>query len=392
MAESGDMKVIIAGGGTGGHIFPGIAIADEILRRDESAEITFVGTEHGIESSIVPQEGYSIRFLRAEGIVGKSMARKIKAGIKVILSILDSYKIINELRPEAIIGVGGYASFGMVLTGRFLSIPTLIMEQNSIPGLANRLLSKVVDAVCATYHESLSFFPKEKTFITGNPVRHRIIEGSREKGYELFGLDRDRFTIFVFGGSSGATKINRAVCDAFNYLTEIRDQIQFLHQTGRSDIEWVKDSYRKWGFKGTVAPFIYEMAEAYAVSDIVISRAGATTLSELTAVGRPSILIPYPYAAGGHQEENARKLSEMGAARMILNEDLNGEILSKEIKRLVEDDELRKEMQMAAKSLGRPEASGQIVDILVSLLRKSYVRNINRDPLTESKKGKVKDV
>ncbi|MFN3480181.1 MAG: UDP-N-acetylglucosamine--N-acetylmuramyl-(pentapeptide) pyrophosphoryl-undecaprenol N-acetylglucosamine transferase, partial [Thermodesulfovibrionales bacterium] len=186
------MKVIIAGGGTGGHVFPGIAIADEILRRDESAEVTFVGTEHGIERSIVPQEGYSIRFLRVEGIVGKSIMKKLRAGIKVILSIFDSYKIINELKPEAIIGVGGYASFGMVLTGHLLSIPTMITEQNSVPGLANKVLGRFVDAICVTYHESLSFFPKEKTYITGNPVRQGIMKGDREKAYDLFSLERDR--------------------------------------------------------------------------------------------------------------------------------------------------------------------------------------------------------
>ncbi|MFN3395301.1 MAG: undecaprenyldiphospho-muramoylpentapeptide beta-N-acetylglucosaminyltransferase [Thermodesulfovibrionales bacterium] len=365
------MKVIIAGGGTGGHVFPGIAIADEISRRDESAEVTFVGTEHGIERSIVPQEGYSIRFLRAEGIVGKSMIKKLRAGIKVTLSIFDSYKIINELKPEAIIGVGGYASFGMVLTGCLLSIPTMIMEQNSVPGLANKVLGRFVDAICVTYHESLSFFPKEKTYITGNPVRQGIIRGERDKAYELFSLDRNRFTILVFGGSAGATRINRAICDAFNYLTDIKDQIQFLHQTGRSDIEWVKESYRRWGFRGTVTPFIYEMAEAYAVSDLVISRAGATTLSEITAIGRPAILIPYPFAASGHQEENARKLTAAGAAKMILDDDLSGEVLSEEIKKTIGNDDLRKEMERTARSLGRPDAAGQIVDILISLCKRN---------------------
>ncbi len=369
-----NMKVIIAGGGTGGHIFPGIAIAEEIIRRDESAEITFVGTEQGIEKFVVPREGYNIRFLRAEGFVGKSVLKKIKAGLKVILSIVDSYRVISDLRPDAIIGVGGYASFGMVLTGRFRLIPTMITEQNSIPGLANRILGIFVDAICVTYHQSLSYFPKEKTHITGNPIRQGIINGNRERAYETFSLERGRFTILVFGGSAGATRINRAICDSFNYLTELKDQIQFLHQTGRSDIDWVRDSYRKWGFKGTVAPFIYEMAEAYAVSDLVISRAGATTLAELTAVGRPAILIPYPFASARHQEENAIKLSEMGAARMLLNDDLSGKVLAEEIKKLFLNNELRKEMANNAKSLGRPEAAKQIVDILMSLKRLKKVK------------------
>lgn len=367
------MRIIIAGGGTGGHIFPGIAIADEITARDESAEVIFVGTEKGIEGSIVPHEGYNIRFLRAEGMVGRSMIKKIRSLIKVVISIYDSYKIIHEFRPDAVIGVGGYASFGMVLTSRLFSIPTLVTEQNSIPGLANRILGRFVNAVCVTYHDSLSFFPKEKTYITGNPVRRVIMRGEREKAYDLFSLDRDRFTILVFGGSAGATRINRAVCDSFNHLTDLRNQIQFLHQTGRSDIEWVKETYRKWGFKGTVAPFIFEMAEAYAVSDLVISRAGATTLAELTAVGRPAILIPYPFAAARHQEENARRLVDMGAARMIMDSDLNGEVLSEEIKALFGNHELRINMEKAARSLGRPDAARHIVDIMMSLIKQALI-------------------
>lgn len=372
--RSCSMKIIIAGGGTGGHIFPGIAIADEILKRYESAEVTFVGTEEGIERSIVPQEGYNIRFLRAEGIVGRSMIKRLRAGIKVILSIYDSFKIIKDLKPDAIIGVGGYASFGMVITGRFLSIPTMIAEQNSVPGLANRILGRFVNAICLTYHESISYFPKDKTYITGNPIRQGITRGDRKRAYDLFGLERDRFTILVFGGSAGARRINRAVCDSFNYLTEQRDRIQFLHQTGRSDIEWVKESYRKWSFKGTVTPFIYEMAEAYAVSDLVISRAGATTLAELTAVGRPAILIPYPFAAANHQEENARKLSDMGAAKMILDTDLSGETLSEGIKEFLANDELRREMERAVRSLGRPDAASQVVDILMSIARETLIK------------------
>ncbi len=367
------MRIIIAGGGTGGHVFPGIAIADEITGRDESAEVIFVGTEKGIEGAVVPHEGYNIRFLRAEGMVGRSMIKKIRSLLKVVLSIYDSYKIIHEFRPDAVIGVGGYASFGMVLTSRLFSIPTLVTEQNSIPGLANRILGRFVNAVCVTYHDSLSFFPKEKTYITGNPVRQVIMRGEREKAYDLFSLDRDRFTILVFGGSAGATMINRAVCDSFNHLTDLRNQIQFLHQTGRSDIEWVKETYRKWGFKGTVAPFIFEMAEAYAVSDLVISRAGATTLAELTAVGRPAILIPYPFAAARHQEENARRLVDMGAARMIMDSDLNGEVLSEEIKALFGNHELRINMEKAARSLGRPDAARHIVDIMMSLIKQALI-------------------
>lgn len=367
------MKIVIAGGGTGGHIFPGIAIAEEIKRRDNSAEVIFIGTAHGIEASIIPAEGYPIRFLRAEGIVGRSLMKKCKAGIKTLFALYDAYRILKELKPDGIIGVGGYASFSPALAGYLMSIPVAIAEQNSVPGLANKMLSRVADVVCATYHESVSFFPRDKTYITGNPIRQGILNAGKETAYEVFGLQKDRFTVFVFGGSSGARKINSALCEAFSYLNDIRDDIQFLHQTGRNDYETVRETYRKWGFKGTVAAFIHKMPEAYAAADIVLSRAGATTLAELTAVGKPAILIPYPYAAGHHQEVNANRLLEMGAARVILDSDLSGEVLGKNIKELYEDTSTLAGMQRSSKSLGKPDAAQKVVDVVMSMIKQSAV-------------------
>lgn len=368
------MKIIIAGGGTGGHIFPGLAIAEEIKRRDLQAEIIFVGTEHGIEASLIPREGYPIKYLSAEGIVGRSVIKKAKAAMKMLFSVYQAYKLLRDIRPDALIGVGGYASFSPVLTASFMSIPTVIMEQNTMPGLANKLLGRVVDAVCLTYHESLAFFPSYKAFVTGNPIRMSILTGNRETAYQMFGLERGKFTIFVFGGSGGAKAINNAVCDAFNYMTDLKDKIQFLHQTGSNSYETIRETYRNFGFKGTVASFIHQMPEAYAVADLIISRAGATTLTEMTSVGRPALLIPYPYAAGNHQEANARGLSEMGAARLILQQDLNGETLSGNIRELFADNSLRADMQRANKSLGRPDAAQKVVDILLSLLKTRKAR------------------
>ncbi|HET6514695.1 MAG TPA: undecaprenyldiphospho-muramoylpentapeptide beta-N-acetylglucosaminyltransferase [Thermodesulfovibrionales bacterium] len=363
------MKIIIAGGGTGGHLFPGIAIAEELKKRDGTTEVTFVGTERGIESSIIPREGYPIRYLRAEGLVGKSLLKKVTGALRTVFSLHESYSLLKRLRPDAVIGVGGYASFGPVLAARFLSVPTLIAEQNTIPGLANRILGKIADAVCVTYHESLSFFPRNKTFITGNPIRNRILSGDREGAYDLFSLDRGRFTIFVFGGSAGARTINNAVCGAFPFVNDIKDGIQFLHQTGKGDYETVRETYRKWGFRGTVTPFIHQMPEAYAVADLVLSRAGATTLAELTALGRPAILIPYPFAAAHHQEMNAERLSEMGAVRVILDHELDGETLARNIRDLYSDAGMRFEMQRSSRSLGRPDAAQKVVDILTSLVK-----------------------
>ncbi|MEW6002122.1 MAG: undecaprenyldiphospho-muramoylpentapeptide beta-N-acetylglucosaminyltransferase [Nitrospirota bacterium] len=370
------MRVLIAGGGTGGHIFPGLAVAEEFKGRDSMTEVIFVGTDYGIESKVIPREGYPIRFLRAEGIVGVSAFRKIKAIIKIISSIKDSYRIITAVKPDIVIGVGGYASGAAVFTACLLSIPTMILEQNSIPGLTNRILGRFVRAICVTYQESISFFPKVKTFLTGNPLRMNLLRGNKESGYRLFSLDRDLFTIFVFGGSLGARRINVAVIDSLNYLSDLKDKIQFLHQTGTRDYEGVREAYREQGFKGTVTPFIYQMSEAYAIADIVISRAGATTLAELTALGKPVILIPYPYAARQHQEMNARKLSEMGAARMILDNELKGRTLAQNIRELYMNEKMRAEMELNSRALGKPEACSKVVDIAMNLIKEN--RNAKR--------------
>lgn len=365
------MRVIISGGGTGGHLFPGLAVADEFKRRDERTEIVFVGTEYGIEARVVPREGYPIRYLRAEGLVGVSVMKKIKAITKVFSGIIDSYRIIKIINPDIVIGVGGYTSGATMLTAWFMSLPTLILEQNSVPGLTNKILGRVVRAVCITYQESISFFPKARTFLTGNPVRMQVLRGSIESAYSLFSLDKSLFTVFIFGGSAGARSINMVMIEALNYLFDLRNKIQFLHQTGIKDYEHVRESYRKTGFKGTITPFIYQMGEAYAVADIVISRAGATTLAEVTALGKPAILIPYPYAAGQHQELNARKLLEMGAAKVIFDSELKGESLAYSIRELFKNEAMRREMQRISRTVGKPDACAKVVDIALSIMKHS---------------------
>jgi len=365
------MRVIIAGGGTGGHLFPGLAVAEELKNRDVSTEILFVGTELGIEARVVPREGYPIKFLRAEGLVGVSVARKIRSIATMFFSVIDSYRIVKTVNPDIVIGVGGYASGAIVFLSFLMSVPTMVLEQNSVPGLTNKVLGKFVNTVCITYQESASFFPREKTYLTGNPIRTYILKGNSEAGHKLFSLDPELFTVFAFGGSSGAQSINMALVDALNHLHDLRDKIQFLHQTGMKDYEKIREAYRLAGFKGTIAPFIYQMGEAYAVADVVVSRAGATTLAELTALGKPAILVPYPFAAGNHQELNARRLQEIGAARMILDRELKGETLAAAIREMYMDRSSRIEMQKNSKSVGRTEACAKVVDIAMSLIRQS---------------------
>ncbi len=370
------MNIVIAGGGTGGHLFPALAIAGELKKRFDDVKITFVGTAKGIEAKIVPKEGYDVRFIRSEGLMGKNIYRTARSILKVPLSLKDSYMILKDLNPDLVFGVGGYSSGPVLMCAKLMGLSTMIHEQNSLPGFANRVLGKFVDTIAVTYHESINYFSREKTYLTGNPVRDEILKGEKERGYKTFSLDRDLFTIFIFGGSSGATHINKAVGESLVYLEPFRDSIQFLHQTGERDYDAVVEIYRSREFKGTVVPFAYEMADAYKVADLIISRAGATTLAELTATGKAAILVPYPYAAGNHQEVNARKLLDIGAARMILDRDLNGKTLSDLIKYMLEDPDAISEMERTSKSLGSPDATKKVIELAEGLLKKKGGKNV----------------
>ncbi len=364
------MRVLIAGGGTGGHIFPGIAIAEELLRQGVADEVVFAGTEHGLEAKVVPREGFHLHFLKAEGFVGKSPLKKIRALAFFLVSLAQSRSLLQRLRPRLVIGVGGYASVSMVLAAHMRGIPTLIHEQNAVPGLANRTLGRFADAIAVTYQESFDHFAKEKTWLTGNPVRKEMLQCDERAARAAFHLDPSRFTIFVFGGSSGAHRINRAVVEALPLLADVRASLQFIHQTGETDHQYVSDAYAAAGFTGIVVPFVYRMAEAYALSDIVLCRAGATTLAEITAIGKPAVLVPYPFAAANHQELNAKKLEDMGAVRVIHDRNLSGELVAETFRTLYLDERLRAAMQRSAASFGRADAADRIVQVAQSLMRK----------------------
>ncbi len=367
-------RVIIAGGGTGGHLFPGIAVAEELKNRSVGVDILFIGVEHGIEARVLPKERYHAKYLKAEGFVGVSLKKRIRSMMRFFLSFFETYFFLKKIRPDVVIGTGGYVSFLPVMVSWLLSVPTVILEQNALPGLSNRILSRIADRICITYERSLSFFPKYKTVLTGNPVREKILRGNREAGLSIFSLSEERFTIFIFGGSSGAKSINKRVVEALEHLIDLKEDIQFLHQTGKDDYEEVRKSYLSYGYFGTVTPFIFQMPEAYAVADLVVSRAGATTLAEITAVGIPSILIPYPYAASSHQEVNAMRLSSSNAAAMVKEAELNGAILAEKIRELYRDGELREKMIRECRSMGRTDSAKKVVDITMNISRKGYSR------------------
>ncbi|MEN2995125.1 MAG: undecaprenyldiphospho-muramoylpentapeptide beta-N-acetylglucosaminyltransferase [Thermodesulfovibrio sp.] len=364
------MRVIIAGGGTGGHLFPGIALAETLIEKYPDAKVVFIGTQKGIEAKVIPKTGYELIFISVQGFVGKSLIEKAEAIKSLLKSIFESKNIIKSFSPDIVFGVGGYASFPIVLIAALSKIPTIILEQNTIPGLANRILGKFASAVAITYPETIEYFKKEKTYLTGTPIRKKILEGNRSKAIKLFSLEENRTTILILGGSLGARKINKAMTEALSYLIPLKDSIQIIHQTGEYDYNWVLKEYKNFPFKANVFPFIYNMVEAYSVADLVVSRAGASTVAELTALGKASILIPYPYAAYNHQEMNARRLLSRGACDLILDRELNGEILAKKIIKILEKPDTIRDMEIASLSFGKPNAGEKIIEIAESLIRR----------------------
>ena len=354
------MRVIFAGGGTGGHLFPGLAVAREFQRRDERVEILFVGTEQGIEFRVLPKEGFKLETLPVKGLKGRGLSGVLDALYGVPASVLRSLKIISEFGPDCIIGLGGYASGPLLLAGKLKNIHCAIMEQNLRPGFTNKLLARWVGRVFTAYAESVNYFPGARVVESGNPVRWR----------ELPRVSRSqKFSLLVFGGSAGARSINFAVVDALKHLTDLRSALFITHQTGQGDYPAIKEAYAALPFECEVTPFIDRMDEAYARADLVLCRAGATTVAELTVFGKAAILVPFPYAIYDHQRGNAQALVERGAAEMILDQELTGELLAGRIRNYFSDRSRLERMAAAARALGRPDAAQRIVDECYALAR-----------------------
>ena len=323
------MKVVIAGGGTGGHLYPGIAIAREVLKERDS-DVLFIGTEQGIEAKELPREGLPVRFITVGKLKGMSLGYIMKTMVTLPLSLMQSMSLLREKRPDVVIGVGGYSSGPVALAAWVVRIPFLIVEPNSYAGLANRNLGRLASKVilCFPGTGAERFFPAKKTKKVGPLVRKGIDEGKREKAFKDFGLLPGSFTVFVMGGSGGAHAINMAMKDAAGILNKI-EHLQILHQTGEKDVADVAARYRDAGVKAVVLPYIHDMAGAYAAADLVVSRAGATTVAELAVCGKRAVLIPFPFAADNHQEYNARTLAERGTAVVLAQRDLTAETLAR---------------------------------------------------------------
>jgi UDP-N-acetylglucosamine--N-acetylmuramyl-(pentapeptide) pyrophosphoryl-undecaprenol N-acetylglucosamine transferase len=357
------VRIIIAGGGTGGHLFPGIVIARELKKKSEEINILFIVGRRRMEREILSRAGFEARSIDVEGMLGKGFLPILRALAKVVIGSTQSLSIMRDFRPHVIVGVGGYPSGPVCLVALFLRIPTVIHEQNSFPGLTNRILAPVVKKVFISFEESRGYFKKANLFLSGNPIREDLMHPKPvPKGAG------ENFVLLVMGGSQGARAINRAVISALMELKTAGSVPLVIHQTGTEDLTEVSDDYQGLGLAGEPQAFIEDMASAYASADLVICRAGATTIAELAALGKPSILIPYPFAAHKHQEVNARTLVAIGGADMILETDLSGTTLAAKIRRYMEDRRELQRMSSLALKAGRPRAgqiiAGQVMELI----------------------------
>jgi UDP-N-acetylglucosamine--N-acetylmuramyl-(pentapeptide) pyrophosphoryl-undecaprenol N-acetylglucosamine transferase len=360
------MKCVIAGGGTGGHLFPGIAIAEAFVGREKGNEVLFIGTERGIEAKLLPEGKFPLRTIRAKPIKGKSILGKVKAIWSLPMAISEACSILKEFQPQLVLGVGGYASGPTLMAAFLLGMKRAIQEQNVMPGMTNRILKWFSQRIFVSFEEAKEYFPDRKTVVTGNPIRKEFLAGL-QKGKEGM-KKKDHFTLLIFGGSAGAHRINQAMMEALDHLQGIKSFLRIIHQTGKEDLEFVSKGYQEKGFDALVRPFFKDMVTHYQISDLVICRSGAGTVAEMAVCGKAALFIPYPYAAHNHQLINAKKLVDLGAARMILDEELNGRSLARTILGLYDRPEERTRMEEAIRQLARPRAAEEIVDHCYALV------------------------
>mgnify|MGYP005843142599 CR=1 FL=1 len=360
------MKLLLAGGGTGGHLFPGIALAQLLLRQEKDAEVLFVGTRQGLEQRLLPQLGLPLATVSMAGVVGRGWRGRLELLPKLLRSLWQGKKILTRFGPDIVIGLGGYASVPVLLAAKLAGIPYLVHEQNAVPGLSNRLLSRWAKLVCLSFSNSGGNLPAAKIRVTGNPLRselERIPEQVDARG-----------TLLVFGGSRGARALNEVMLELLPRLKDWEQPPAILHQTGHEDLEQVRQGYAAANYQhARVVPFIDDMVSAYREAALVICRAGATTLAELTVCGRPAILIPFPYAAADHQTSNARTLQQAGAARLLAQSDLTAATLEETVADLLGQPKLLQGMAEKARQLGLPGAAERILNECRQLLGRPAV-------------------
>jgi UDP-N-acetylglucosamine--N-acetylmuramyl-(pentapeptide) pyrophosphoryl-undecaprenol N-acetylglucosamine transferase len=363
------LRVVIAGGGTGGHLYPGIAVARELQSRPIEVEISFAGTVRGIEARVMPHEGFALDLLRSAGLKGKSPADRLRGAALVPLGLVDAWRIVSTRSPDLVIGVGGYSSGPVLLVAALRGVPTMVLEQNAVPGLTNRILARFVNVAAVTFDSTVSFFGS-KAFVSGNPVRPEFFLASGSPEESLRDEQASVTRVLVFGGSQGAHAINVAMVEAAAELAAGGPGLRLTHQTGERDVEMVRAAYRNAGLEVTVEAFIYDMGRQLGQADLIVCRAGATTLAEITAAGRAAILIPLPTATDDHQRRNADALAAAGAAEVLLQRDVTGAVLASRILALASDRPRRRRMEVAARALARPDAARVIVNRALELVRR----------------------
>jgi len=358
-SERRPLRVMIAGGGTGGHVYPGIAIAKEIKRRHPQAEMLFVGTDRGLEVKIVPQEGFALRTITVSGLKGMGALQRLQGLLNIPRGLQESGRILRRFQPNIVVGVGGYSSGPPVLMAALRGIPVLLQEQNAQPGLTNRWLSHFCSRV-ATAFEGCERFFGQKAVLTGNPVRaeFRRIESKSGSG---------PFVVLIFGGSQGARAINDAMLKALKSLQPHFSKMFFIHQTGQRDYERVSKAYQALETPSDVRPFFDDMPIQFFKADLLLCRSGAATLAEITVAGKAAILVPFPAATDNHQQRNAEALVGAGAAEMILQRDLSGAMLTTRIEYYAHHPERLRQMEQNSLALGRPDSTERIVDLLEEL-------------------------
>ncbi len=361
------MRVMIAGGGTGGHLFPGIAVAEEVSTRHPKNSVVFVGTNRGLEARVVPAAGFRFESIPSQGLKGKSLLKMLLALLTIPVSLFAAFRVLRRHKPDVVLGVGGYSSGPVVLAAWLLGLPTAVQEQNAVPGLTNRILGRLVKAVFVAFEEAGAPFDHKKVHVIGNPIRRKLLENFLRSN-----APHERFSILILGGSLGAVGLNRLVVGALPHLASLANEIEIVHQTGEKDHASVAAAYASSGLKGEARAFIDDMSDAYARADLVICRAGATTVAELGVCKKASILVPFPHATDDHQATNARALVDAGAALMFREHELDGAKLAEQIRALKADPGRLKKMEKAAGLLGRPEAAKEIADVCVDLMLEKW--------------------
>ena len=367
------MKVLLAGGGTGGHVFPAVAIIEELRRRDPDLQLMYLGKSGSIEERVAGQRAIPFRPIQVEGLPRDNALKMAKALMMVSIGLVQSIAILSRFRPQAVIGTGGYASLPPVVAASLLCIPTLIHEQNCVPGKANRICSRFADIVTVHFEKPRKYFPVKEALVVGNPIRsdflpQRLEVIDRVEAKRALGLNPEKFTVFLLGGSRGAHSLNVALVEALPHLDQRR--FQLICMTGTDDYRWVRDSCERAGLTSAVFPFIDNIAPVYCAADVAVSRAGASTLAELAAVGVPTIFVPYPHATDRHQELNARALVEAGAALMMLNGDLRGEALAERLTALSDDPGQLDSIRAGIRRFSMPDAAERVVNVLFEFVFK----------------------